>query len=106
VPDQALDTFIFTRPNQAKSWRLDVPDGDYQVAVSVGDAAFPVGPQQVVFEGQLVIDEIHTSTGSFFSATGCAHVADGTASMTIGGLTGYTCLNWVKVIGTACGNAP
>ena len=103
--DQALDTFIFTS-TPAKSWRFDVPNGEYQIAVSVGDAGFSQGPQRIVLEGQTAIDGLTTSAGTFKTATKCVQVADGTATVTIGGLSGNTALDWVKIIGAACAAVP
>ena len=107
VADQSLDTFVYTKPNQLKSWQLPLPNGDYQVAVSVGDAEFAVGPQEIVAEGQVLIDNVHTGgPGVFYQTAICAHVTDGFLTLDVGGLSGFTCFDWVRIVGTSCGSTP
>jgi hypothetical protein len=103
VADQALDTIICTAPDEEKTWWFDLPNGDYQATVSVGDPAWVVTPQRVIINGQPAIEHIGTAAGSFATGTACVSVADGKITLKMGGDIGWTCMNWFKLSSTRCG---
>lgn len=86
---QALDTFIFTS-SPARSWRLELPNEEYPIAVSVEGAAFAQGPQRIVIEAITTINGLTTPPGAFATAAKCVPVGDGAATLTTGGLAGTT----------------
>ena len=46
-----------------KRWTAELPNGDYDVKVSVGDAQFHQGPHRVEAQGVRVIDDVSTAAG-------------------------------------------
>ena len=100
LPDQMLDTFLFSQA--AHTWERIVPDGVYVVRVVQGDAAFAQGPQQAVVEELTIVSGQTTAAGSFLVTEACVAVADGALTIGIGGLAGNTILNSVRVETGAC----
>ena len=81
LSDQLLDTFIHMEfeTTAPAAWAMAVPDGNYSVAVTVGDAgAFFDSSHQINVEGQPAIAGfVPTSANRFASATRTVHVSDG-----------------------------
>lgn len=95
--DPALDTFVFVGPSPAV-WKLDLPNGLYQISVAVGDPSYAQGPQRVVAEGvSLVQGETTAASRPIFRARE-VRVSDGQLSIEVGGLAGNTALDWIRVV--------
>ncbi len=76
----------------------ELPNGDYTVHVSVGDAAYAQGPQRVVVNGIPLLDGIRTGAGEFADGTVRAEVRTGRLEVRIGRGpgAGSTALNFVE----------
>ena len=79
-PDQRLDTLIdqccFPTQNPA-IWNLMVPNGEYEVTISVGDPMFANYRQYVILEGDTLINNESTQPNEFIQRTGRVNVLDG-----------------------------
>ncbi len=105
--DQRLDTLAFTSPNSTAVWRYDLPNGDYLISLASGDPAFTHGPQRVKVEGQLVFNDLTSTQNSFLTVTDLpVTVTDGALTITLGGSTGYTLLNYVHITPAASTSPP
>ncbi len=72
--------FIFARA--ARTFEVDVPNGNYQVTVTFGDLRFAHDNQQVSAEnGQVVIENVDTGAGQFESRSFSVAVSDGALSL-------------------------
>jgi len=71
----------------AGTFVVDVPNGTYDVAVTLGDASFAHDQVGVYLEGALV-DTVTTAAGTWHSATYAAAVADGQLTAAFGDLGG------------------
>jgi uncharacterized repeat protein (TIGR01451 family) len=87
---QQLDTFVFTY--DARQWETAVPNGDYEVVVTVGDATYSQGPHVVIVEGVMAINKEKTAANQFLTRSVIAPVRDGMLSVSIGGGGAYTTL--------------
>ena len=94
--DQRLDTFVFTTPQ--RTWEAVLPDADYLVTVSVGDATVAQGPHRIEVEGQVLVNNVSTLAGQFFTASGTVRLRDGRLTLKMGGTTGVTALNFITVV--------
>ncbi len=92
-PLQQLDTFVYSY--DAKRWEMAVPNGDYEVAVVVGDPQYAQGPQRVVVEGITAVNDEMTAAGQFLTRTLPAAVRDGMLTVTIGNSSAYTTLDYL-----------
>ena len=90
-----LNTFAFS--SEARTWMTELPNGDYDVRVAVGDATTAQGPQQVSVQGVPVVDGLYTDPGGFVETTTRVEVRNGRLDLGIGGAEGYTTLNFVEV---------
>ena len=96
--DQKLDTEVYTVPNDSASWKVDLPNDDYLVSLSVGDALYPCGPNRVVVEGTTVVNDVSLSANNFYTVTDQAiTVSDGELNVTIGGANGFTIINYIEI---------
>lgn len=96
-PDQRKDTLIFVGAT-AESWEVVLPDGDYQVHVSVGDARWAQGPHVVTVEGASFFAGETTPAGQFLEATQLVTVRDGRLSVEVGGgPAGFTTIDYIDV---------
>lgn len=96
--EQKLDTEVYTVPNDSANWKVDVPNGNYLVSLSVGDAQYACGPNRVVVEGTTVVNDVSLGINSFYTVTDQAiTVSDGELNMTIGGANGYTIPNYIEI---------
>jgi hypothetical protein len=86
-----LNTFAFTQ--STRTWDVELPNGDYDVVVVSGDAAFAQGPHRVVASGITLIDDVMTAAGSFAEATARVEVRTGHLTVSAGGAGGSTMLN-------------
>jgi hypothetical protein len=101
--DQRLDTFVFTDTPQ-ETWRLDLPNGDYQVTLAAGDASYPQGPQHILVEGVAFVQGETSPAGVFLRRSGCVTVSDGALNVQIGAgvASKYTTMNYVTVNSSDC----
>ena len=85
------------------TWEYALPNGEYAVEVSVGDAGFTDSVHSVSVEGVNIISQFLPSTGNLFqSAGGIVSVTDNRLTMTSGFNGSNTKVNWIKI--TAAGN--
>ncbi len=107
ITDQSLDTMIHmqypaagtgTAVKTPAAWELKVPNGDYEVSMSVGDSdANFDSTHRIRVEGQVAIDSFVPTTGNRFkSATVQASVSDGRLTVDAVGGTN-TKLDYVTV---------
>ncbi|MEN8176880.1 MAG: hypothetical protein ABFS23_14030, partial [Pseudomonadota bacterium] len=97
-PDQRLDTFVFVNANTTAAWRYDLPNGDYTVSVASGDPTATQGPQRLTIEGQVVFNNLTSAANSYLTITDLpVTITDGTLSLTLGGSSGFSLLNYVQV---------
>ncbi|MBO9533820.1 MAG: hypothetical protein J7513_12695, partial [Solirubrobacteraceae bacterium] len=101
VADQRIDTLIQLQPTTGDltkgAWELAVPDGQYTVTVSAGDASYVNSVHTVRAEGQKVLDGVVPTTASLF-ASGSATVTVADGRLTIDGIGGTNVkLNWIRV---------
>ncbi|WP_146533823.1 right-handed parallel beta-helix repeat-containing protein [Rubripirellula reticaptiva] len=82
----------------AMTFAVDVPDGDYQVKVTVADPFYSNRGMQVVIEGQAV-DTLSIDGGDSLARTYDVIVRDGQLTLTImRGTTGFAIINSLEVI--------
>ena len=93
--DQSLDTFCFTTP--VRKFEIDLDPGDYDVTATAGDAGFAQGPQRVVAEGVVLINNVMTAPNVFATGTSRVRVRDGRLTVEIGGGGGNTTLNKLEI---------
>ncbi len=97
--DQRLDTFVFVGPTTPVTWQYDLPNGDYVVALASGDPSWSQGPQRVVVEGQVVIQDQTSGPNSYLTVENLpVTITDGALTVTVGGSSGNTLLNYLHVI--------
>ncbi len=70
---------------QTAEWRLSVPNGRYQVLVSVGTYAYEQGPHHVLIQGQLAFDRVMTRRAEFKESLVKVEVREGELMMVLGG---------------------
>jgi hypothetical protein len=88
------DTFAMSRE---ATWELAVPNGNYLVELSAGDAA-SVRIQHVEVEGKTVIDNEKTTPGQYLRIKGLlVAVNDGKLTVKIGNGFEYTTLNYIRL---------
>jgi hypothetical protein len=91
-----LSTFAYTQA--VRSWRMELPNGEYTIQVTVGDASFSQGTQRVEANGVSVLDGVTTSAGQFHEASAVVRVAYGVLLLEVGGGSGVTALNVVELV--------
>ena len=97
--DQRLDTFVQLKPEEANTWRYDMPNGNYTITLVSGDPDYALSPQRVTVEGKVVIDNLGTSTpNTFITITDVPiTIADGALTITLGPSSSNSKLNYVQV---------
>lgn len=101
-PDQRLDTGIAIGTDSV--WELALPNGNYEVTLSVGDPSSAT-TNTVGVEGQVVFADESALANEFRTATANVTVADGRLSIdAIGSASGSTRLNYLYVIGKPSGS--
>ena len=78
------------------SWEYAVPNGRYEVSVSVGDNGFGDSVHRIEVEGVVAIDNVVLSAGAFSGNTVTVSVADGRLTLDATGGTN-TKLNYVDI---------
>ncbi|TWT33914.1 Soluble aldose sugar dehydrogenase YliI precursor [Posidoniimonas corsicana] len=98
-PDQRLDTLIEFRPGGV--WELQLPNGEYEVTVSVGDPNADA-VHYLLAEGQSLLAGEATAAGQFVQAGGTISVTDGRLTLqSPSAADNSTCVNYVYVVGAA-----
>ena len=107
LTDKRLDAFVhIARPTTTEGrWQLDVPNGTYNVTVSVGDPSYTDSVHIVRAEGTGIINFTPTAATPHQSVTASVTVADGKLTLDqVGGTN--TKINYVDVVSaTASGDA-
>jgi N-acetylneuraminic acid mutarotase len=104
VADQRLDTFMHMQYPAASGgvqapgrWQYAVPDGSYNVTVSVGEASFLDSVHRITVEGSLAINNfVPTASERFRSATVTVNVTDGFITLDAAGGSN-TKINYVDI---------
>jgi hypothetical protein len=85
MPNDPCDTFVQVQNNQPAIWEVDLPNGEYRVALICGDP-LTSGTHRVALEGQVVVNNVYAVGGSFVTRTELpVTVLDGRLSVTLGG---------------------
>lgn len=71
----------------AERWKIELPNGRYEVTVGVGDSTFEQGPHVVAVEGVLIVNHVLTKPGKLphYENTQLVEVNDGELNMRVGG---------------------
>ncbi len=105
--DQRLDTLAFASPGETGVWHYDLPNGDYVVSLASGDPAYSHGPQRVEVEGTVVIDNLTSAKDAYLTVENVpVTIVDGTLTITLGGSSGYSLLNYLHVTPVAADSPP
>jgi hypothetical protein len=84
--DVRLLSLIHMQKSPGGSWEIALPNGSYNVTVTVGDAGYIDSTHVVYIEGQLAINRfIPKSTDKFLAATKVVNVADGRLTVSASG---------------------
>jgi glucose/arabinose dehydrogenase len=108
-PDQRLDTLVHIEQNQF--WEMQLPNGNYEVTVSVGDPANNDGLHTINVEGVNFWTNLQDTDG-FATKTMQVTVSDGRLTMNQGAaLDKATRVNYIHIVGLPSGanaapNAP
>ena len=94
-PDQQHDTVMYIHPYQ--QWEMAVPNGTYEVTVSIGDARSRIYRQNVQAEGQTVFNNARVARGRWIEETVTVEVTDGKLTLTFRGGRNYIQANYVVV---------
>jgi len=106
ISDQKLDTLIHLQTKRdSNSWEYALPNGKYQITVSVGDPNYTNSVHQINLEGSAVISGFAPSNGNLFrQATAEVDVSDGRLTVdAIGGKN--TKINYLIIV-TADSSSP
>jgi len=96
--DQRLDTFCMFGSKSGK-WEISVPNGTYEVNVSVGDAGYASNPTLNV-EGVNYCTNVILGTNKYLQITKTITVTDGKISVDQGNAANRaTCINYIEIIG-------
>jgi PKD repeat protein len=94
-PDQQHDTIMYISPYQ--QWEMAVPNGRYEVTVSIGDPSTRIYWQNVQVEGQTIFKNTCVARGNWTEETATVEVTDGKLTLTFRGGRNYTRANYVVV---------
>jgi PKD repeat protein len=94
-PDQQHDTIMYISPYQ--QWEMAVPNGRYEVKVSIGDPSTRIYWQNVQVEGQTIFKNARVSRGNWIEETGTVEITDGKLTLTFSGGWRYIRANYVVV---------
>ena len=95
-PDPRLDTFVFSW--ETAIWSYDLPNGRYLISLESGDPEYDQGPQRIIVEGTLVVEDVATSADSYMMIQNVpVEVTDGQLNVIIGGTAGPTLLNALTI---------
>ncbi len=94
-PDQQHDTVMAIYPYQ--QWEMAVPNGTYEVTVSIGDPKKSLYEQNIQAEGQTVFQNARVARGCWIEETVVVEVTDGKLTLTFRGASKYIQANYVVV---------
>jgi len=94
-PDQQHDTVMSVYSYQR--WEMAVPDGTYEVTVSIGDPKKSLYAQNIQAEGQIVFNNARVTRGCWIEETVTVEVTDGKLTLTFRGARNYIQANYVVV---------
>ncbi len=94
-PDQQHDTVISIYPYQ--QWEMAVPNGTYEVTVSIGDPKKSLYEQYIQAEGQIVFKNERVARGCWIEETITVEVTDGKLTLIFRGGRNYIRANYVVV---------
>jgi PKD repeat protein len=94
-PDQQHDTIMYIYPYQ--QWEMAVPNGTYEVTVSIGDPDKLLSRQNIQAEGQIVFENTKVAKGNWVEETVAVEVTDGRLTLTFSGGRRYIQANYVIV---------
>jgi hypothetical protein len=98
--NRLLDTFVYN--SAPATWQYTLPNGNYLVTLSCGDASYKQGPQLVTVQGNVVVNDVTTQVNQFATVTNYpVTVNNGQLTITIGGSSGNTMLNYVTIMAGA-----
>ena len=96
--DPRLDTFLFVGGATVATWDYDLPNGDYLVSLASGDPSWSQGPQRVVVEGVVVINNETSAQNSYLTVIDVpVTIVDGTLTLALGGSSGTSLLNYIQI---------
>jgi len=99
-PDTRLDASISVGTN-AVNWSYYLPNGSYGVTLSCGDTSTSTGPNLVLVQGATAINNVSETANHFVAVTNFqAVVTNNLLTLTVGGSTGSTWLNYVMAQAT------
>ena len=94
-PDQQHDTIMYINPYQ--QWEMAVPNGTYEVTVSIGDPKKSLYRQNIQVEGQIVFKNAKVAKGNWVEETVAVEVTDCKLTLTFKGGRRYIHANYVVV---------
>src|SRR5205807_2087173 len=68
-PDSRLDTFVFASNTITATWTYVLPNGNYLITLASGDPSFHQGPNRVVVQGKVVVNNLSTAANQFVTVT-------------------------------------
>jgi hypothetical protein len=92
--EEQHDTFMYIYPYQ--QWEMAVPDGTYEVTVSIGDPKKSLYAQNIQAEGQIIFNNASVARGCWIEETVTVEVTDGKLTLTFMGGR-YVQANYVVV---------
>jgi PKD repeat protein len=96
-PNQSYDTMIHVR--DIAKWEINVPNGQYQVIVCMGDASFPIGTIHLQLnEVQLFNGEALSTTQKWIEKTTELDVTSSKIVLTFIGSSHPARLSWLSII--------
>lgn len=93
------NTFVFSQSPQRLT--VEVPNGDYLVTLSAGDAQYAQGPHRIEVNSRLVVNGVRTPAGEFLEGRERVEVRNGRLEVRIGGTAGNTLLNTLEALRVA-----
>ncbi len=98
-PDRRLDTLI--RFHAAQHWEFELPDGNYQVTVSIGDPS-SASTHTINVEGSSYWNAVSLAAGDFLAMSSVVNVSDGRLTIDQGAAAEQaTRINYVHIQGLA-----
>ena len=105
-PDQLLDTLCFIQYPDQREWKIAVPDGTYNVTVSIGDPAYS-DHHTIAVNGVQYWDDYYLDANEFASMSRDVAVTDGFVRLTNPNADqGYTAINYVIITTVETGSEP
>jgi hypothetical protein len=85
LADDSRDDFVQVVNNTTATWKLDLPNGAYEVSFVCGDP-YTSGTHRVALENHLVVTDVYASGGTYVTRSNLpVTVLDGQLTVTLGG---------------------